>query len=307
MIRTRTEPQANYRSVFCNGKTIRMPIDNSKPITELKFAEFYDCSFGSKCSGGCKYCYASALKNGIHYTNLAEKILNFFGKMTQDQLPYQVACGGESESMENPECWEALEAFNKLGIVPNLTSNGMYINEDTAAKVLKHCGGIAFTAHKHLKKYWTRAVDIMYEAKAKLNLHLIISDEKSILEFAQLYKEYSGKIDYFVLLPYMNVGHAEKNKKNVLLNLFKSKVDEVYKEGKLAFGANFYPFLMQNHKQYDLKMYPPEIFSKYLLLNDKMEMFNNSFEMKPVPFTLDKGCELGHSRSDFNFDNFITV
>lgn len=57
LIKTRREETANYSSVFFNGKTIRNPIDSTKPITELKYPEFYDVSLGNKCeTGKCPWC-----------------------------------------------------------------------------------------------------------------------------------------------------------------------------------------------------------------------------------------------------------
>src|ERR1035437_1689821 len=97
-IKTRREDSANYRSVFFNGKTIRIPIDPTKPITELKFPEFYDVSLGNKCeTGKCPWCYAKGNPKGIHYKDVAQKIQNFFGPMTENQRPYQVAIGGQQE------------------------------------------------------------------------------------------------------------------------------------------------------------------------------------------------------------------
>ena len=52
LMRNRREPEANYSSVYINGKTLRIPIDPKKPITELKYPEFYDVSLGNKCKTG---------------------------------------------------------------------------------------------------------------------------------------------------------------------------------------------------------------------------------------------------------------
>jgi MoaA/NifB/PqqE/SkfB family radical SAM enzyme len=306
-MKTRIFPESNYKSVFFEGKTLRMPLKEGSPLTELRYPEFIDISMGTYCSGNCPYCYASALKTGKHYTNLSEKIHKIFGTMSKNQRPYQVACGGEGESMENPECWDALKSFNDLGIVPNLTSNGMYVNETTIPLIQKYCGGIAITCHLHLRKHWERAIEMLVKAGMRINLHVIISNEKSIEFFKSLYQKYSHCIEYFVLLPYMNVGHAAKHKRDILLNEFEKSVDEYYNDGKLSFGANFYSFLQSRNHKYNLKLYQPEIFSKYLLLNDKLEWFNNSFDKKPVPFTVENGCELGYARSNFNFENMLDV
>lgn len=298
--RVRRDVSANYNAVFIDGQTLRTPLDPNRPITELPFPEFYDVSFGTKCSGGCvEYCYASALKSGVHYTNLAEKIHKFFGAMPLEKRPFQMACGGQAESMENPECWEALEAFRSLGIIPNLTTNGMFVNEAAIEKIHKYCGGIAVTLHPHLEKCWRRAITMLHEARLKINVHVIISDAMSVENFQRMYEEYHDMVEYFVLLPYMNVGHASKHPKKVDLASFGVVIDRIYTESKVAFGANFYPWLKQNGGKYGLALYQPETFSKYLLLNDRLEVFNNSFEMKPVPYSAESGCELGHARMEF--------
>ena len=65
-MRTRKLPDSNYSSIFINGKTLRIPIDTKKPITELAWPEFYDISPGNKCATGkCDFCF---LPGNIVYT-----------------------------------------------------------------------------------------------------------------------------------------------------------------------------------------------------------------------------------------------
>lgn len=299
--RTRKEEQANYSAIFINGKTIRTPIDRNKPITELHFPEFYDLSPGNKCSGGCDYCYAGALKNGVHYRNLAQKVDNFFGKMTLNQRPFQVAIGGEQEPLENPEIWDMMARLRELQIVPNYTTNGMFVNAKHIDNTIKYCGGVAVTLHLHLEKFWRRALKRFAEAKVKLNVHVIISDKESIDFTKKLYKEYvdTGMVDYFVLLPYMPYGHALNNPKAIDYAYFEQWLDTIYKEGKVAFGANFYNFIRKNAAKYNVSLYPPEIMSKYIVMDDKMQVSNNSFEKRSVNFNHETGCELGMARTEF--------
>ena len=299
--RQRKEPEANYSAIYIDGKTIRIPLDAKKPITELRFPEFVDVSFGTRCSGNCKgVCYASALKNGVHYKNLAEKVHKFFGPMTMNQRIFQCAVGGESDGMETPECWEALQAFRELGIVPNLTTHGIFVNEKTIENIVKYVGGVAVSLHPHLEPVWRRAINILQEAKVKLNVHYIVSDKDSIDDLNRLYKEFRDRVDYFVLLPLMNVGLAKDNPKRVNLVELEKFMDIYHSESKLACGANLYPWLKTVGKKYGISLHPPEIFSKYLLLNDNLDLFNNSFERKPVPFNHVDGCSLGHARTEFS-------
>jgi hypothetical protein len=280
-IKTRREEAANYSSVFFDGKTIRIPLDASKPITELRYPEFYDVSLGNKCvTGRCSFCYASGNPKGQHYKDVTNKIRNYFGVMTENQRPYQVAIGGQQEPLEHPEFASVLSAFKELDIVPNYTTNGVLFDEDAVKLTKEYCGGVAITLHKHLEKHWRKAIDLSVASKIRTNVHFIVSTPETVVELRELYSQYNGKIDYFVLLPYMNVGFAAKRPRNIAYEMLEKWLDEIHEYGNIAFGANFYGFL-KPLKKWDVSLYPPEILSKYLVC-DNMGLYNNSFEMKPV-------------------------
>lgn len=299
--RVRRDVSANYNSVFIDGSTIRTALDPSKPITELPFPEFYDLSFGNRCSGGCEYCYAGATRTGVHYTNLVDKIDRFFGTMTMNQRPHQCAIGGEQEPLENPEAWAAMARLRELDIIPNYTTNGMFVTEKTVEPTKRICGGAAVTLHPHLEKHWRRAIKILSDGGVKLNVHVIISDEASVDYTERLYNEFveTGMVDYFVLLPYMNTGHAALHPKKIAYDRLETWLDRIYEQSRVAFGANFYRFIERNAVKYKVSLYPPEIFSKYLIMDDGMRVSNNSFEKRPVMFSHESGCELGHARTEF--------
>lgn len=292
MIRTRLEPSANYRSVFLNGKTIRMPLDSRKPITELRYPEFYDVAFGNKCvTGGngrkdpqsaCYYCYASAHAGGKHYADIPDKIDRFFGRMTDNQRPFQVAIGGSQEPLEHPQFWDGVQRFKSLNIVPNYTTNGVLVTDRAIELTKELCGGVAVTLHPHLELFWRRALTKLTQAKIRTNVHFIVSDFASIQRLKSLYQEYQGSIEYFVLLPYMNVGFASGiNAKQIDYASLEPWLDTVFGNGDIAFGANFYPFLREV-KKWDVSLYEPEIMSKYLVMNDDMKLYNNSFDLREV-------------------------
>jgi hypothetical protein len=315
-IRKRVEESANYSSVFINGKTLRIPLDSKKPITELRFPEFYDVSFANRCRTGqthlkqpdgtkqnCYYCYASAKLNGEYYTNIVEKIKWFFGNMTENQRPNQNAIGGSSESLEHPDFWKACEAMMELGIIPNYTTNGMLVTDEVAGKT-KEIGHLcAITFHDHMEFFWRRAVKLYNKHGVKINAHVIVSDEESILKFEKQYEEFKDNVDYFVILPYMNVGHAAKFPKKINYEVLERVMDKIYDQGKLALGANLFNWLKQDHikNKYNIQTYQPELFSKYLILDGELpRVTSNSFDETPVPFTHESGCELGHARTNFD-------
>lgn len=280
--KTRKEESANYSSVFFNGKTIRIPLDKSKPITELIYPEFYDISLGNKCdTGKCSWCYAKGNPKGMHYPDVARRIRNYFGRMTFQQRPYQVAIGGQQEPLEHPEFEAVLQTFTELGIVPNFTTNGVLFNDWAVGLTKKYCGGVAITLHPHLEEHWRTAIELAVANKLKTNIHYIVSDSKSIDKLKDLFNQYNGRVDYFVLLPHMNVGFASKNPKIIDYKKLENWLDQIHSFANIAFGANFYEFL-KPLKKWDVSLYPPEILSKYLVCDVKMSLYNNSFDMTPV-------------------------
>ena len=304
-MRVRSFPKHNYKAIFTpeNGNTIRLSPERSRETTELAWPEFYDVALNTKCRTGqsllkqkdgswsnCYYCYASASLNGEYFPDVTQRVLEFFGKMTENQRPFQVAIGGSGEPLEHPEFWDVCKAFQTLGIVPNYTTNGILVRDDTVEKTKQLCGGVAVTCHPHMDAFWRRALARLASGGVRVNTHHIISDRQSIEAFAKIYEEEKEKVDYFVLLPYMNVGLAAENPRDIDYQFLEETLDPIHGEGKLAFGANFYPWLLGMGK-YEVSMYPPERFSKYAMMDKEgvPSLYNNSFEMKPVDFSWENG------------------
>lgn len=282
-MKARTFPEENYRSLHIGGKTMRFKIDPTKPIGELKFPEFYDVAINDRCWGRCEYCYADAKESGTDFDRPAEKIARYFGEgMTPNQRPFQVAIGGTGEPTMHPDFLEVLREFHIWGITPNFTTNGMFMangGNDVVAAAQKYCGGVAVSCHKHLMPFWTTAVESFTDHGVKTNLHIIISDYNSIKDFVETYKAYSEKIDYFVLLPYSSIGRGKPRKvdwKNLKVALATMDM------GKIAFGANFYPYLKDDGIGREISLYEPEIMSKFLSLRGNGALYKSSFSKEPV-------------------------
>jgi sulfatase maturation enzyme AslB (radical SAM superfamily) len=281
MIRKRVEQSANYSAVFVNGKTIRSPLDKTKPITELRYPEFLDVAINSKCFGGCQYCYTSATSKGINFPNVVERIKKYFGSQSLNEKVFQVALGGMGEPTLHPDFGKVLEAFHKLQIVPNYTTNCQHLTPEIINLTKKYCGGVAVTAHPHLEKFWKRGIKLLTENGIRTNIHVIISDKESIDKMDEIKIEFPEGIDYFVLLPYINVGFAAKNKKEIDYDYLEQWLD-LHNFADIAFGANFYEFLKKT-KKWDVSLYEPEIMSKYLVMNEDMYLYKSSFDTaKPV-------------------------
>lgn len=276
MIKTRIFPEHNYKAVWCKGKTIRLAIDPKKPITELKYPEFYDVKITGHCKGACQWCYMDSKESDCHYDNIIEKVINCFGPMSKNERPFQCAIGG-GEPTSHPEFINILKTFKSLGIEPNYTTNGMWIDELNRKEILEatkeYCGGVAVSCHPHLNAYWQCAASYYNEAGIKLNFHLIISDKESIDKFSKIYNIWHDYVDYFVLLPYTAQGRAAQ--KEIDWEYLVTKIPENHSQ--IAFGAGFYSYLLRRDHEIRVSLYEPEIMSKFLDLKD-MKLYPSSFD-----------------------------
>ena len=280
-IKTRVFPEHNYKGIHVNGKTLRIALDPKKPITELSYPEFYDIKVTSHCLGKCPYCYQDS-KDVPHTTDVIKKFQEYFGKMTLNQLPFQIAFGG-GEPTSHPDFIKLMKECFHMGMTPNYTTNGMWTIKSKADKkaiidVTKdYCGGVAVSTHPHLKIYWRPATDIYLKNDIFTNLHVIISDKQSIDDFMETYNEYHEKVKYFVLLPLSAQGRAKEAHIDwdYVVKTLPEKCDDI------AFGANFYPYLCETPKRFSVSLYEPELMSKYLDL-ETMKVYPSSFSDKVI-------------------------
>jgi sulfatase maturation enzyme AslB (radical SAM superfamily) len=271
-MRTRSFPEKNYKAIYHDGKTLRMALDPKSPILELEYPEFYDISLGTYCAGECPYCYQNGSRQGKVVEDPCERLQGFYGPLNANQRPFQVALSGVESVKDSVR---VLKTLTDLGIVPNYTSNGIYLSDELLGATKQYCGGVAITAHPHLQQYWLPAVEKLLGLGIFVNIHVLIHDRESILQFLTLYRTLSPAIKYFVLLPIINQGRASGYKIDSEF-LFK-EIKSLVQEGRIAFGANFYEQL--KNTDFEIYLYEPEIFSKYLDLMT-MKVYKSSFSVE---------------------------
>ena len=272
-MKTRIFPESNYRAFYINGKTIRLPIDSKCRMTELEYPEFYDVKITNKCFGKCPYCYQSSAARRKHFTNVPEKIMQFFGTMSENERPFQVAIGGGEPTL-HPEFREICATFKQLGIDPNYTTNGTNLTDEVLDITEEFVNGVAVSTHPHLK--WEEGAMKLTDRGIYTNLHIIISDERSISRFAKIYRRLTGQIKYFVLLPMIDQGRA-RNKFDCWDSL-REVLSLMGRKSDIAFGALFHPYL--SDLDWDISIYEPEAFSRYLVMDDEMKQYPSSFSTR---------------------------
>lgn len=281
----RTDPEANYRSIWTpNSKTFRFALDSTEPLGELKYPEFYDIKITDTCTGGCPWCYQGSTHKAEPYKDVAAKLRKFFASILADKRPYQIAYGGGEPTL-SPEFKAVIRMTREeFDIVPNFTTNGKWTNRSPAwrdchlATVRAYCGGVAVSTHPHMQSSWQYAVRLYTDLGIRTNLHCIVSDEQSVDRFLQDFENFKHCVEFFVLLPYSNIGRAENKPKEIAWDYLVANfpLDPKDKE-KIAWGANFYPWLKRRELDVKVSLYEPELFSKYIDCKDDGYLYGSSF------------------------------
>jgi len=136
-------------STICNGFSPDGDITKSKP---------------------CAWCYKTNTAKGTNMSlNEFKHILKLLGNVDQ------VALGlGDIES--NPDIWNMLSYSRSLGIIPNLTVNGMGITPEIADKLAKFCGAVA-CSHYSDKICFNTVKALTDAGLTQVNIHALLSKE----------------------------------------------------------------------------------------------------------------------------------
>jgi hypothetical protein len=281
MIKIRQDKSANYKSIFFDGKTIRMRLDNSKPILTPTNPEIEDVAINSKCFANCSYCYTSATKEGSNYDNIVEKAHLVWGSLPETERPFQIAIGGAGESTIHPDWVNFVKEVNILGIMPNYTTNGMHLSEEVLKATEAYCGGVAVSYHPHIPLVFHKAIKTLSEIKTRLNVHVILGDAESLDALQSIYYTYADVLDYIVVLPYHAACRAKEiDTKKVWLEAF--EWINTVESSKFAFGALFYNFLLENKVGLNMSIYEPEIYSGYRMMDDSYNLLRtSSYDLTP--------------------------
>jgi hypothetical protein len=98
-----------------------------------------------------------------------------------------------------------------------------------------------------------------------------------VQRFRNIYQAYAHRVDYIVVLPMMPVGRAAGTPPPNTEALLQVLGDMEW--SKLAFGSGFWDWL-KTRPEIPAVLYPPEIMSKYVLLDAPVKVYNNSHEMR---------------------------
>ena len=108
------------------------------PVPVLSAPTLVDFQITNKCHLDCPHCYASSTSAGQHGA-LAD-IEMALGQIAEVGA-FQVAIGG-GEPLLHPDIGRILERCRALGIVPNLTTSGLNLDDAMLDLLYRHCGAV---------------------------------------------------------------------------------------------------------------------------------------------------------------------
>jgi radical SAM protein with 4Fe4S-binding SPASM domain len=124
------------------GREVDYPTDvGVRPFKVYNAPTLADFQITTSCPAGCPHCYASSDPEGMHVGLAdAERV---FDELCKNGVT-QVAIGG-GEPLCHPNLIQILKMCRGRGMVPSLTTNGIYLNEDNLAAMKRHCGAVALS------------------------------------------------------------------------------------------------------------------------------------------------------------------
>lgn len=112
--------------VYRNGNSItRINLEDGTKIRETKddefdldFPESIDLNIGTKCDGGCRFCYINASPNGIDADLLSVPFINTLHPYTE--------CAINGNSIDHPQLIPFLEKLKSKNVIANITVNQIH-------------------------------------------------------------------------------------------------------------------------------------------------------------------------------------
>ena len=295
-LKIRENSEKNYKALWFNLKTIRLGEGKCGELP-MESKEFLDVAINTKCNACCDFCYVSANKSGINYEGICDTwkkwMDKYYWEVKKDNITYtnkvfQIALGSTGEPSIHPDFCKFLQTVYDTNVVPNYTTNGITIAQDTElsdqilAYTRAYVGGVAVSfGNKQIRNYAEQAViKLLNRGNTNVNIHHLISDKNSVDEFIQEWLKYGDDILYHVLLPLMPHGRSDKGIEDGVFQYLEEMID---KNGikNVAFGANF----IKNLESSKIKtwLYDEHSLSANCILKpNEIVLTKSSFDLNPV-------------------------
>lgn len=272
------------------GKTF-----NDDPLI-APWPELADISISNYCTKYCDFCYRDSSDKGSFMTlEEYEYVLQNLNHPKWGNV-FQVALGG-GEPLEHPDFLDMIDVSLDHHVIPNFTTNGVYVSADIVKAMEGKVGAVALSTYD-LDILPNRALEILTKSSVRTNLHFLLS-RKSIKQAVQILKgrfnNMFSDLNAIIFLTYKPAGRAKPDdclQWNDDLKDFVQLIDNHRCSIRIGFDACFIPILLHTTGTSPVLIDPCEcaFFSVYVDegLNVKPCSFANSddytFSMKEYTF-----------------------
>ena len=224
------------------GKTLK---DNPSfaPVPELA-----DISISNHCTKGCDFCYRNSCDNNSFIT--VEDYVQILKKLNHPSHGnvFQVALGG-GEPLEHPRFYEILEVTRQYGIVPNFTTNGIYLNDNSMKRIKGLVGAVAVSV-SNINELNRSKVELLVKNRIKTNIHFLLKADTVVQANAIVngqYDELLKGINSVIFLTFKPCGRANENmclKMDEDIAVFLNSVSQIKSRVSIGFDACLVPLIL---------------------------------------------------------------
>ena len=164
---------------YVRSGIIKNGVESAEDPFMASFPELLDVGIMGHCrhgqSGLCLQAGVECYQDGVH-ANAPNMALEDFEEIVRQcrGKTYQIALGGCGDPDQHEHFADILETCHQAGIVPNFTTSGLGLNSELAQLCKKHCGAVAVSWYR--STYTLRAIDLLFQADVKTNIHYVVSN-----------------------------------------------------------------------------------------------------------------------------------
>jgi MoaA/NifB/PqqE/SkfB family radical SAM enzyme len=179
-------PYYNYAFDKNSGFFVRWGKDkDDDPLMSPLGPEIADIEISTVCHGigkttdtrnPCPWCYKS--NTGCGQNMSLDTYKNVFKLLKpENNSPLTQIAFGIGDIDGNPDLWKIMEHTRENGIIPNITINGMGLDERSAQKLANICGAVSVSRY-HIPDVAYNAIKLLTDAGLKqVNIHQLLSEE----------------------------------------------------------------------------------------------------------------------------------
>ena len=231
---------------------MHLPFDNP---TQRSFPELLDIGIMGHChaanTGICQNagvdCYQKAKK--IYRSNMDLKNYIYIMKQSKNKV-FQVALGGSGDPNKHESFESILKITRDVGIVPNLTTSGISLEEHEVDLIKEYCGAVAVSFYSKLVNPYIdntetcnltiSAINRFIYAGCTTNIHYILSTDSVEEAVIRLKNDlFPRGINAVIFILYKPVGFGKKEKVLSINNSYFLELLKIIQEKHFNYEIGF--------------------------------------------------------------------